>query len=231
MRKFIVLLAFVGLIVATAIPILLRREQLVFQGSDFYGMTVVLDPGHGGKDGGASSKSGLVEKDIALAVTQKVESHLRLHGFNVVLSRDGDYDLASPGAVKRKREDLNNRARLFNAHPDGIGISIHLNATTNERWKGAQTFYQPGLIENKQLATAIMERMNHNLDGSSREAKAINDILILKHSQIPTALVEIGFLSNPEEAELLGTEAYQREVAYAIYEGIISFLSSPPAAE
>ena len=94
---------------------------------------------------------------------------------------------------------------------------LHANAITNSKWTGAQTFYDPKKVENKKLATAIMMSMKSNLEGTTtREPKSISSLFILKNSNIPTALVEIGFLSNPEEADLLNTESYQDQIAYSL---------------
>ena len=93
--------------------------------------------------------------------------------------------------------------------------------------RGAQTFYDPKKLENKKLATAIMNSMKTNLSSTTREPKSISSLFILKNSEVPSTLVEIGFLSNPEEAEKLNNEQYQQEVAYAIYEGILYYLDNP----
>ena len=115
----------------------------------------------------------------------------------------------------------------MNHQENGIVVSIHANAIRNSTWTGAQTFYDPKKLENKQLATAIMNSMKNNLETTTREAKSISSLFILKNSNVPSTLVEIGFLSNPEEAEKLNTESYQNEIAYAIYEGILYYLDNP----
>ena len=116
----------------------------------------------------------------------------------------------------------------MNENSNAIAISIHANAITNSKWTGAQTFYDPKKVENKKLATAIMMSMKSNLEGTTtREPKSISSLFILKNSNIPTALVEIGFLSNPEEADLLNTESYQDQIAYSIYEGILYYIDNP----
>jgi len=227
MKRLIVLLVFVVVIFLSFIPVIIGKYQREMPNERYHDLTVVLDPGHGGKDGGASSASGVIEEDIVLVVTKKVESHLRLQGINVILTRDDDYDLAAPEAKKRKVEDLNNRVEIMNNEENAIGVSIHANAVTNSRWKGAQTFYHPKQIENKQLANAIMNSMQTHIEGTTRAAKPISNIFILKNSKIPTALVEIGFLSNPQEAENLTKEIYQDQIAYAIYEGILFYLENP----
>lgn len=226
MKRFIVLVSFVGLVVLSFIPIHNARNEARLAAGRFQNVTVVLDAGHGGRDGGATSASGILEKDVVLAVTRKVETHLRLAGIDVVLTRDGDYDLAPEGAKKRKNPDLNKRAEIFNSQENAIAVSIHANATTNDSWTGAQTFYEPSSLENRQLATAIMSSLESNI-GQRREAKQISNILILRKSTVPTALVEIGFLSNPAEAQKLNQTKYQEEIAYAIFEGILYFLDNP----
>ena len=226
MKRFMVLVACVGLLILSYIPIHNASNQARQVGGRYQNLTVVLDAGHGGKDAGASSASGVREKDVVLEVTLKVRNHLQLAGIDVILTRDGDYDLAPDGAKKRKNPDLNRRAEIFNSQENAIAVSIHANATTNARWSGAQTFYDPVLLENKQLATAIMNRLSANV-GQTREAKAISNILVLRKSTVPTTLVEIGFLSHPEEAGRLNTAAYQEEMAYAIFEGILFFLDNP----
>ncbi len=186
--------------------------------------TVILDAGHGGKDGGAQAENGAYEKDVVLAITRKVESYLRGQGINVLLTRTDDHDLASEGAKKRKMEDLLARVNLFNTTEEAIMVSIHANATTNATWKGAQTFYDPKKEENKELGTLVMESIKSNIAGMTRSATATSEIFVLKNCKITATLVEVGFLSHPDEAALLTTDAYQEQVAYAIYEGIITYL-------
>ena len=189
-----------------------------------YATTIILDAGHGGKDGGASSADGTHERDIVLVITKMVEEHLRLQGFNVVMTRSGDADLASPNARNRKKEDLARRVDIFNTTENAIAISIHANAIANPRWSGAQTFYDPKRLENEELATHIMTAMRMNIAGLEREQRPISNIYVLRNSEIPTALVEVGFLSNPSEARLLACPDYQRLMAYAIFEGILSYI-------
>ena len=224
MKRTIVLGLFLVVLCLSFIPIIKGKYS---EGKTQQSFTVILDAGHGGKDGGASSASGIIEKDVVLSVTKKVEDYLKMQGINVILTRDGDYDLASPEAKKRKTEDLSKRVHIMNSQENGLVVSIHANAITNSTWTGAQTFYDPKKLENKKLATAIMNSMKTNLATTTREAKSISSLFILKNSEVPSTLVEIGFLSNPEEAEKLNTQAYQQEIAYAIYEGILYYLDNP----
>jgi len=190
----------------------------------FYATTIILDAGHGGKDGGASTVDGIHERDIVLVITQIIEEQLRLQGFNVVMTRSDNADLASENARNRKKEDLARRVDIFNSTENAIAISIHANAISNTRWSGAQTFYDPKRLENKELATHIMTAMRSNIAGLEREQRPISNIYVLRNSTIPTALVEVGFLSNPVEAKQLACPDYQRLIAYAIFEGILSYI-------
>lgn len=226
MRKSILLIIFIVVLFLSFIPVIMGEYKKSIQKDDV--VTIILDAGHGGKDGGASSASGIVEKEITLSVAKKVEDYLKLQGFNVIMTRTDDYDLAEASAKKRKQQDLTKRVQIMNGNGNTLAVSIHANAIPNSKWTGAQTFYDPKSIENKQLATAIMTSMKSNLEGTTtREAKSISSLFILKNSNIPTTLVEIGFLSNPDEAALLNTENYQNQIAYAIYEGILYYLDNP----
>lgn len=208
------------------IPLIRANFSWVRSPEVLYSTTIILDAGHGGKDGGASSLDGLMESELVFNITKMIEEHLRLQGFNVILTRSNDHDLASEFATNRKREDLSRRIEIINSIKDAIAISIHANAINSTRWSGAQTFYDPKSLENKELATHIMTAMRSNIDGLTREARPISNIYVLRNSQIPTTLVEIGFLSNPTEARLLADVDYQQLMAYAIFEGILSYVES-----
>ena len=167
MRKTIGTILFLVVLFLSFIPVIMGEYRNNLN-DNYEAVTVILDAGHGGKDGGASSESGIIEKEVVLSVTKKVEDYLKMQGINVVLTRDGDYDLASPEAKKRKTEDLSKRVQIMNGQENGIVVSIHANAITNSSWSGAQTFYDPKKIENKQLATAIMNSMKNNLQTTTR---------------------------------------------------------------
>lgn len=191
------------------------------------GKVIVLDPGHGGIDGGASSKSGLVEKDITLSIAGYLRDYLQQAGALVLMTREGDYDLADKGAPIRKRQDLERRAELVNMSETDLFLSIHLNSIPGPRWRGAQTFYNPSREENEIIAKLIQEELIANLQNTTRQVKVDQEIFLLKSIQAVGALVEAGFLSNPEEASLLGDSKYQIQVADAIYRAILRYFSTP----
>lgn len=198
------------------------------------GKVIVLDPGHGGPDGGAVGKDDTVEKDIALAVTKQLQRYLQQAGALVYLTREADEDLAhedTKGLSRRKSEDIRNRLQFIEGKQPDLFLTIHLNALPSERWRGAQTFYYPSFEENAHLARMIQAEIRGNLENTDREALEINGIYLLKHAEAPGALVEIGFLSNVEERELLKQEDYQEQMAASIYRGLLRYITEPAEAE
>ncbi|KQB94916.1 N-acetylmuramoyl-L-alanine amidase CwlD [Geobacillus sp. MR] len=194
------------------------------------GRIIVLDPGHGGPDGGAVGGE-VVEKEIALNVAKKLRDYLQQQGALVLMTRETDRDLASPstrGYSRRKKEDLRERTTFINKSDADLFISIHLNAIPSPRWRGAQTFYYGSLIENERLAKFIQAELRRNLENTHRVAKMIDTVYLLKHAKKPGALVEIGFLSNPDERELLASDHYQTQLAASIYKGVLRYFSNEP---
>lgn len=191
------------------------------------GKIIYLDPGHGGPDGGAQ-RDGVSEKEITLTVSLKLRDYLQEQGALVFMTRETDKDLASSqtrGYSKRKTEDLKKRLQLINESESDLFISIHLNAIPSPRWSGAQTFYSPHFKENKRAAKFIQDELIENLGNTKREAKAISNVYILKYAKKPGSLVEIGFLSNPEERQHLVDPEYQNMVAASIYKGIARYFT------
>ncbi|MBM6997852.1 N-acetylmuramoyl-L-alanine amidase CwlD [Paenibacillus sp. DXFW5] len=193
------------------------------------GQIIALDAGHGGPDGGASSKQGLIEKDINLAVSLYLRDYLQQAGAVVVMTREEDKDLAggdTKGYSKRKTEDLKTRVRFIEERQADLLVSIHMNSIPSPRWRGAQTFYYPNHEDSANLAALVQEELRRNLENTDRVAnRSDKKVYLLEAVHIPSVLVEVGFLSNPGEAELLGSETYQRKVAASIYQGILRYYS------
>lgn len=192
------------------------------------GQVILLDPGHGGVDGGAVSKSGLVEKDITLKIALFLRDYLQQGGAYVVLTREQDHDLADENTdriSKRKAEDLMKRVHMIKEKHANTVISIHLNAFPQKQYSGAQTFYYPKLEANQRLASFIQRELIQSLENTKRVPKQKGNVYLLKESSVPTVLVEAGFLSNDQEAKLLATEDYQKKIAASIYTGIIKYYS------
>lgn len=193
------------------------------------GKVVVIDPGHGSPDGGATGHSGTLEKDINLAIAKKLGSYLQQGGAHVIYTREDDNavtDNLNAKIKEIKRADLSNRKNLKNNSGADLFISIHMNKFEQSKYKGAQVFYPGNSPESKKLAETIQQSITEFADNTNcREAKdSKNDIFILNDSKIPSVLVECGFLSNPEEEAKLMSQEYQSEIAYAIFGGISRYL-------
>jgi N-acetylmuramoyl-L-alanine amidase len=189
------------------------------------GKVILIDPGHGGVDGGAGDRP-MQEKDIALSISLKLRDFLQQQGAIVLMTRETDRDLAPTdmkGYSRRKAADLKERIKVINNSDADLVISIHLNAIPSSRWSGAQTFYNSKLKENAKAAKLIQKELRVNLENTTRKAKPLNDLFILKHSEKPGVLVEAGFLSNPTEKMNLERDSYQEMVAASIYKGIIRY--------
>lgn len=192
------------------------------------GKTIVLDPGHGGPDSGAVGKDDTLEKGIALSVAKQLQNYLQQTGAVVYLTREKDTDLADPdtkGLARRKVEDIRRRLQMIQDKKADFFISIHLNALPSTKWSGAQTFYYPKSDKNEHLAKMIQAEVIRNLENTNRTALGLTSMYLLKHADAPGALVEIGFLSNVQERELLKQTDYQKKMAASIYEGILRYVT------
>ncbi len=195
-------------------------------------MKIMLDAGHGGLDGGASNGD-VIEKEITLAITQKVARQLTRLGAEVILTRTSDGDVLSehapnenfPTNRERKKQDIFLRETLVQKEEPDLFITIHANAIPNSKWRGAQVFYhKEGHVNSEQLAKAIQQSIRDTMENTTREALSIKQVYLLKKVEVPAVLVETGFLSNEEEKELLATESYQDKMAFAIARGIENYI-------
>lgn len=184
---------------------------------------IYLDPGHGGADPGAMYKK-IEEQSINLKIAQKLRQKLEIAGATVYLTRYGDYDLSVPYAVNRKRSDLSRRANIINRSKCDIYISIHLNAETSSSWHGAEAYYDDINPENEKIAKIMQEEFKKSLN-SKRTYKETDTMYLHKRIKQPGILVEVGFLSNPNDRYLLGQDTYQDKVASTIMNGIIRYFS------
>ncbi len=187
--------------------------------------TVILDAGHGGFDGGASAGD-VLEKDINLKIALFLADHLKLSGYDVILTREDDSATNDEGDRIRSKKisDMKNRLALMKSYPDAFFVSIHLNKYSDSQPKGTQVFYSQKTTESKLLAQSIQQTVKELLQSDNhREIKpATRDTYLLYNAPIPAVIVECGFLSNPAELALLKTEEYQKKMAFAVYCGIIA---------
>lgn len=181
------------------------------------GIFVVLDAGHGGKDGGAKSGS-IEEDDLNLKIVKRLESKIKKAGGKVILTRTQDNDLASQNAGNRKKEDMKRRMEIMNDNKVDVFLSIHLNAYPDTNVKGAQVFYQEGNKMSEAFAKLVQKHLKQ-VTGSNMKIKK-GDYYLLNNAETVGVLVECGFLSNPTDRDNLIKESYQEKLAQSLYESI-----------
>lgn len=185
-----------------------------------------------GEDGGAVSKNGISESNINLKITLKVQKLLEQSGATVILTRSDEnaiYDLDKKTLKEKKVSDIKNRVKIGNESSADAFISIHLNKIPQEQYYGWQTFFKNGNEQSKLLAESIQKNLNNSIQRENkRESLKISGIYIIDNVDIPTAIVECGFLSNKEEEGLLQQEEYQDKLAWGIYLGIMDYCFCTP---
>lgn len=189
-------------------------------------VVVVLDAGHGGKDGGAKGiDSGVSEAEINLIITKMVEKLLLAQGIGVVLTRKDENSLET---ITKKQLDMNARKKIILRSKPRLVVSIHCNKFPDTNRRGAQVFFEPLCGGGKALAFCLQSNLNTlNEEYVFRSFPALKgDYYILNCSPYPSAIVECGFLSNREDDALLCNDDYRERLAYRIYCGIISYLST-----
>ena len=187
---------------------------------------IVIDPGHGGVDGGATSCTGILESQFNLEISLRLRDLLHLLGYRTSMIRTSDISVYTAGDSigAKKVSDLRQRVRIVNDTPGAILLSIHQNTFQDERYSGAQVFYGPS-DGSETLAKALQGSFIQTLNpGSRRSAKKGEGIYLLQHIQRTGVLIECGFLSNPEEETLLRQEGYQKAVCCVIAAGVANFL-------
>ena len=178
----------------------------------------VIDPGHGGEDGGATDAMGRKESEINLEISLRLRDLLRLMGVRTRMIREEDVSVDTEGntIAARKVSDIRNRVRITEETPNAQLISIHQNFYPEGKYRGAQVFYSRA-ERSRPWADALQEIFTTQLDPKNhRECKPARDIYLLDHIRCPAILVECGFLSNTEEASLLREPSYQKKLAAAI---------------
>ena len=197
-------------------------------------VTVIVDAGHGGEDGGTSTADGVRECDLNLAIALRLEQVLALCGQPVDMVRRTDTAIYSDGAAtfsEKKTSDLKNRAALVNVAPRAILVSIHQNHFPQDRYDGAQVFYAK-TDGSEALAQLTQGTLRAALDPENdRQIKAGDAIYLLEAIDCPGILVECGFLSNAAEAKRLQDPLYQQKIACAVSSAVIRYLESEAQAD
>lgn len=190
-------------------------------------VTIVIDPGHGGRDPGKVGINGALEKDINLAIALRLKDLLEQNDINVILTRTEDVGLYSESDSNKKRVDLNKRIEIINTINPIFAVSIHQNSFSQESIKGAQMFYNAQSEQGKLLAQTLQDQVKETIkDGNHRKAKSNTSYYMLKHTSCPLVIIECGYLSNQTESALLIQEEYQEKMAWAIHLGIIKHINT-----
>ena len=187
---------------------------------------IVIDAGHGGEDGGATSCTGILESTINLQIAQRLDDLLHFIGYDTVMIRNTDISVYTQGdtIAARKASDLRHRVKITNDTENGILISIHQNYFEQSKYHGAQVFYAADANSErlaKQLQDALVTSINKD---SNRQAKKASGIYLMENIHLPGILVECGFLSNPEEEALLRNEEYQKKLCCVIASTVSNYL-------
>lgn len=188
------------------------------------GLTIALDAGHGGYDGGAYGRaSGTAEKGLNLDVARRLDRLLTEQGARTVMTRTGDYALCDEHPpIRKKLQDMQRRAALIAQAGADMVISIHMNEYAGRAESGPQTFYREGCPAGRLLAGAIQQAMIDGLSPAKEREAQGGDYYILTLG-VPSVLVECGFLSNAKEEALLLTAQYRERVAVAIARGVLAW--------
>ncbi len=182
---------------------------------------IILDAGHGGRDGGAAAKDGTPEKDLNLDLTNRLAAYFRAAGYTVLLTREGDYSLGDNAPTgKKKQTDLASRLALMGTRENAVFISIHMNTYPSEGCKGTQVWYAADFPQAKALASSVQETVRQALQPQNdRKIKAATSAIYLLHrATCPAILIECGFLTNSAESALLCTPDYRAALALVIFE-------------
>ena len=185
---------------------------------------IFIDIGHGGNDPGATYKN-IKESDINLKIGLKLYKLLKENGSTIYMTRYDDYNLSNINSSNIKRSDLNNRIKIINNSNCDLYLSIHLNSYPEGTWYGAQTFYTNKNEKNKYLASIIQNNFKKYLD-TDRNEKIINDRYLYKNITKVGVLIELGFLSNLKERNLLLNNNYQDKLVKTITKSIIEYYNN-----
>ncbi len=203
----------------------LWKEEVILTNASISYDTIIIDAGHGKPDGGAVSSNGVEEESLNLAIALKLRNALESQGYQVIMTRETSENIADEeqkiSLREMKASDLENRVKIANENKADFMISIHMNQFPKSNSWGWQTFYSRNSIQGKKLAQLIQKKIGKYIARENkRTALPIDGIKIVDQTNLPVIIVECGFLSNPEDLQLLQTEEYQHQLVNGIIEAI-----------
>lgn len=208
------------------------RYAALFYGHPLKGKTVVLDPGHGGIDPGAHHDGEFTEKEVVLAVGLELRRLLEQAGAAVVMTRESDRDVShhTPGdPATRYQRDMQSRVKIINGSGADLFISIHVNTIHDPNVRGAIAFYREDRPENKRLAEVIHRQINPVVSVNPQPGQYIHqepkvgNYLLLNCAEIPGIILEMAFMTSPDDRELIARPSYRRKLAEAIFFGLVEY--------
>ena len=223
------LLTTIGILLALSLPKLIDTINTNSMTSH-KNITVIIDAGHGGEDGGAVGDDGTLEKDLNLDIALNLRDMLQANGTNVIMTRTQDimlYDRNEDYNGKKKVLDLKARLEIANHNPDALFISIHMNAFPQKKYDGLQVYFPLGDTQSEALATIIQNNVKNTIQPQNlrRPKGAGSNIYLLNKSHNTSVLVECGFLSNDAECSKLNSPAYRQQLALILCNSIIEYIS------
>ncbi|NLN15220.1 MAG: hypothetical protein GX185_06395 [Tissierellia bacterium] len=229
-RKLLLLAGFLLFIMVNVL--ILRNYGATKTFSHRSNRTIVLDPGHGGIDGGTGKREDILEKDINLDIGLRLKKQLIVEGFNVIMTREKDMSLEDLSQIKasRYRRDLDARRSIIDSNQPLVYVSIHVNSSKSSSARGVKIYHFPGSEDGKELAEKLAHSIDTHLyhqflkEDSLRTEILYEDFYILREPKYTGVLLEAGFITNPEENRLLKDEGYKERLAYAIKKGILEYL-------
>lgn len=222
-RKRIILIVLCVLLCVAGVTVYFTAIRLTFQPKPLY--TIVIDAGHGGRDGGAVGKTtGETESYLNLQFALKLKNLCEEYGFKVILTRKDMNGLYSAFASNKKRSEMEKRMEIIEETAPDLVVSIHMNSFSNSSARGAQVFYAETHPEFEGFAQKVQDSLHKEIDYSKKTAKP-SDFYVINTTSKPSILVECGFLSNEEEERLLIDENYQHKFCYVLLYGILSYFS------
>ncbi|MBQ8002196.1 MAG: N-acetylmuramoyl-L-alanine amidase [Clostridia bacterium] len=207
----VILLLFMGISSKTAPVVSFNHENI---------RTIIIDAGHGIPDGGAVSKNGTAESPLNLKIATKLNEELTERGYKVIMTRTDEN-----GLNKKKKTDMNMRLDIMKTNPCDMFVSIHINKFSQSKYRGAEVLYSENFIQSTLLAQLIMDEIKliDPINQTRGITKAQSSLYLMKNANVPAVIVECGFLSNPDEEQLLKSSEYQARLASAICDGIVSY--------
>lgn len=191
---------------------------------------IVLDPGHGGVDGGVIGvNSRVYEREINLSIAKLVAKNLNKAGAKVVLTRENQYGLYGVAEKNFKQRDFQKRKEIIEKNQPVVVVSIHCNKYSSPSRRGAQVFFNGANSESRGFANLMQNILNDNINTNyaKRSFDCISgDYYIVKCTDIPSIIVECGFLSNPEDDRLLNDPSFQELMSYHIFSGIMQYVGA-----